>query len=126
MPLKPQRFDYGLCHRLPTFPTLGTVSIRMTTHTPSIAVLLYERRGTVERIAALRAEEVSRVPLSTAGDDNLALDWGFAGLATWAEEFVEVEVAVEAEGSVAVSGLLLERFLGTHVFGNCKGRAGMA
>lgn len=50
------------------------------------------------------------MPLGAAGDDDFAFDGRFAGFAARGEEFVEVEVAVEAECWVAVF-----EFLGAEV-----------
>lgn len=116
MPLKPQGLHHRLRHGLPALPTLGTIPIRMTPHTPRVPVLLHERRAAVEGIPALRAEEVADVPFGAAGDDDFALDGRFAALAARAEELVEVEVAVEAERGVAVGDFELQRFVCIHVF----------
>jgi hypothetical protein len=88
----------------------------MTSHTPRIPILLHKRRAAIEGIPTLCAKEVTDVPFSTAGDDNLALDRRFAALAARAEEFVEVEVAVEAERCVAVGDFELQCFVWAHVF----------
>lgn len=96
MPIRPQRLNNRLRNRLPALPTLRTIPIRMTPHTPRIAIFLDKRRTTIERIAALGAEEVARVPFRAACDDDFALDGSFAALAAGAEVFVEIEVAVEA------------------------------
>lgn len=90
MPLRPQRLHHRLHNRLPTPPALRAVSIRMTTHAPRIPVLLHKWHLRRERVAALRAEEVTRVPLRSAGEDHLALDGRFAGFAARAEELVVV------------------------------------
>jgi hypothetical protein len=89
----------------------------MTTHTPSITILLHKRRRTIERISALRAEEVSHVPLRATRDNHLAFNRCFATLAARAEELVEVEVAVKSQRFVAVCHLELEGLICTHIVG---------
>ena len=74
----------------------------MAAHTPRIALFLHKRRLRVKGIPALRAEEVARVPFSSAGNDDFAFEGGFAGLAAGGKEFVVVEVAEEAEAGVSV------------------------
>lgn len=115
MPVPPQRLQHRLRDRLPAAPTLAAVPIRVTTHAPRVAVLLHERRAGIERIAALRAEEVARMPLRAARDDDLALDGRLTGLAARGEELVEVEMAVEAERGVAVVEFLLQELVLGHV-----------
>jgi hypothetical protein len=86
----------------------------MAPYTPRIPLLLDKRRAAVKRVAALRAEEVTNVPLRTARDDDLSLDGCLAALAARREQLVEVEVAVEAQGLVmpVFSLELLHRFVG--------------
>lgn len=105
MPLTPQRFHHCIRNRLATALALGTVAIRMAIDTPGIPIFFHKRGVGIERIAALRAEEVAGVPLGAAGDYDLALDGGLARFAARGEALVEVEVAVEARGGVcAVAG----------------------
>ena len=104
MPLGAQRLHHRIRNRLPTPLALGAVPIGMAIDAPRVPVLFDERGGGIERITALGAEEVAGVPLGAAGDDDLALDGGFAGFAAGGEALVEVEVAVEARrwvGAVA-------------------------
>lgn len=95
MPIPPKRLQHRLRHRLPAAPTLATIPMGMTPHTPRIPLLLHKRRLRIKRIAALRAEEMPRVPLRPASDDDLALDRRLAALAPRAEQLVEIQVAVE-------------------------------
>lgn len=113
MPLAPQRLHNNIRHRLPTLPTLGTIPIRMTVAAPRVPILFNKRRARVERIAALRAEEVPSVPFCAARYDDFAFDGRFAGFAARAEHLVEVEGAVEAERGLAVGVLgCVELFCG--------------
>lgn len=68
----------------------------MAIHTPRIPILLYKRRGRIERVTALGTEEVPGVPFCTTRNNDLALNGRLAALAARREELVEVEVAVEA------------------------------
>ncbi len=74
----------------------------MTPHTPRVPILLDKRRLRIKRVSTLRAEEVPNVPGGAAGDDDFRLDGSLARFASRGEEFVEVEVAVEAGGRVGV------------------------
>lgn len=56
----------------------------------------------ITHIAALRAEKVADMPLSTTSDNNLSLDGRLAALAPGTEEFMEIQVAVEPQRVVAV------------------------
>lgn len=96
MPLAPQRLDNNIRHGLATLPALGAVAVRVAVAAPSVAVLFDKRRAGVKGVAALRAEEVARVPLGAARHDDLAFDRRLAGFTAWAEHFVEVQRAVEA------------------------------
>lgn len=95
MPLRAQRLHHRIRNRLTTALALGTEPIRMAIDTPRIPLLLDKRHIRIERITALRAEKVARVPLGATGDDYLALNRGSAALAPWAKALVEVQVAVE-------------------------------
>jgi len=110
VPLTPQRLEHHIRHGLPATPALGRVAIRVTADTPSIPFLFDKRRRRIERVSALRAEEMAHVPLGAARDHHLALDGRLAALAARAEELVEVEVAEEAQRFVAVGF-----FQGVHV-----------
>jgi hypothetical protein len=70
--------------------------MRVAIDTPSISILLHKRSARVEWIAALRAEEVSSVPLSTARHNHLTFNRCLARLASRREHLVEVEMAEEA------------------------------
>lgn len=124
MPLTPQRLDNNIRHRLPALPALRAVPVRVAIAAPRIPILLHERRAGIERIAALSAKEVSGVPLRAARDDDFTLDRRLARFAAGAEEFVEVEGAVEAEGGIAVGLFGVVEFFDGQVFGNQAGLAG--
>lgn len=100
MPLRPQRLNHRIRNRLPTLLTLGTIPMRMTIHTPRIPILFHKRRARIKRIATLRAEKVSCMPLGAARDNDFAFNGRLARFAPRREEFVEVEVAEEALGFV--------------------------
>ena len=72
----------------------------MAGHAVGVPGLLDERGVALEGVAAFGAEEVADVVFAAGGEDDFAFDGGFAGAAAWAEEFVEVEVAVESQGVV--------------------------
>lgn len=74
----------------------------MAIATPRISILLDERRASIERVAALRTEEVSSVPFGATSNNHFALDGCLARFAARAEHFVEVESAVEAHRGHAV------------------------
>lgn len=124
MPLTPQRLDNNIRHRLPALPALRAVPVRVAIAAPRIPILLHKRRAGIERIAALSAEEVSGVPLRAARDDDFTLDRRLARFAAGAEEFVEVEGAVEAEGGLAVAFFGVVQFFDCQVFGDHAGLAG--
>lgn len=48
-------------------------------------------------ITTFGAEEVTSMPFGSASHDHFALDGRLAALASWAEEFVEVQMAVESD-----------------------------
>lgn len=96
MPLPPQRPNHHLRNRLPTLPTLGTIPMGMTAHTPRIIILLDKRGGSIKGVAAGSAEEMALVVGVAASDDDAGFDGGAAGFAAGGEELVVVEVAVEA------------------------------
>lgn len=102
MPLCSKCFDNGVSHRLAALLALSRVAVRVAAHTPSIAVFFHKRSGRVERIAALCAEEMPRMPLSPACHNHLALNRRLAAFASWAEELVVVEMAIEAHSLVTV------------------------
>jgi hypothetical protein len=84
----------------------------VTPDTPRIPLLLDKWRRRIKRITALRAKEVTHMPLSATSNNDLALNGRLAALAPRREEFVEVEMAVEAHALVhAVLG-----FEALHVF----------
>lgn len=78
MPLRSKRLDDRVRDRLPTFLTLGAVSMRMAIHAPRVPILLHERSRGIERVTTLSAEEVSGMPLGAASYDDLALNGCFA------------------------------------------------
>lgn len=47
-------------------------------------------------ITTLRTEEVTNMPLCTAGHHHFAFDWGLAALTPGAKEFVEIQMAIES------------------------------
>ena len=87
----------------------------MTRHTISIPALLDKGSMAFERVAAFRAEEVAHVVFAARGEDDFAFDGGLAGAAAGGEEFVEVEVAVEAEGVVGAVESVVFQALETFV-----------
>jgi hypothetical protein len=111
VPLAIQRLHHHVRDGLPTPPAFGAVPVRVAIDTPRVPVLLHKRRLRIERVAALRAEEVADVPLGAARDNDLALDGRLARLAARREELVVVQVAVEAHALVAVGRLQPRRVL---------------
>lgn len=109
MPLLSQRLDHHLRDRLATTGALAAEAATMTADAPGKAVLLDKRRGFIERIAALGAEEMADVPLAATGQNDLAFNRGLARATARAEFLMEVQVAVEAHAVVAVG---LFRMLG--------------
>ena len=87
----------------------------MTRYTIRVPALLDERGVAFERVAAFRAEEVAHVVFAARGEDDFAFDGRLAGAAARAEEFVEVEVAVEAEGVVGAVESIVFQALETFV-----------
>jgi hypothetical protein len=96
VPLGPERFDYGIGNGLAAPLALCAVAVRVAADAPRVAVLFDKRRRGVERVAALRAEKVARVPLGAARDNDFALDGRLARLTARGEELVEVERAEKA------------------------------
>ena len=90
MPLAPQRFHHHIRHWLPALAAFRTVTISVAVATPRISILLDERRASIERIATLRTEEVTNVPLSAARNDDFTFDGCLARLAAWREQFVKI------------------------------------
>jgi hypothetical protein len=84
----------------------------MAPNTPRIPIFLDKRRRTIKRIATLGAEKVSSMPLGTTRDDDFAFDGRLARFTAGREEFVKVEVAVEARRLVHAIFL----FEAEHVF----------
>lgn len=97
MPIRAQSLHHYIRHRLLALPAFGAVSVRVTAHAPRIPVLLDKRCRAIERISTLRTEEVASMPFGTASHDHFTLDWRLAAFASWAEQLVEVEMAVETE-----------------------------
>jgi hypothetical protein len=58
-------------------------------------VLLGHPAGTY--ISTLGAKEMSGMPLSTASNNDLTFDRRLAALASWTEELVEIQVAIEPQ-----------------------------
>lgn len=112
MPLGTQGLDDRISDRLATALALGRVAVRMAIDTPCVPVLLDERRARIERVAALRAEEMSRVPLGAARYNDLPFDGRLARLAARREALVEIQMAVEPRTLVRTVLLLeLRHFL---------------
>jgi len=124
MPLAAQRLDDHIRHRLPTLPTLGTVAVRVAVAAPRVPILLYERRARIERVAALRAEEMAGVPLGAACHDDFALDGSLAGLAARTKHLMEIQGAVEAQCRLAIRFLRLVELVNSNVFWHNSGFAG--
>ncbi len=115
MPLLPQRHHTPINNRLLATFALPTEAPSMTPHTPRIPIFLHKRRLRIERIAALSAEEMAHVPGSPARDDDFCLDRRLTAAAARGVQFVEIQMAVEAQGGIAIvqrrlAGLFL--FLG--------------
>lgn len=102
MPLRTQCLDYRIRDWLPALLALGAVSVCVAINTPSVPVLFYKRGGAIKWVTALRAEEMANVPLSTASHYNLTLYRCFARFTARREELMEVQVAIEPHGFVAV------------------------
>lgn len=117
MPLRSKGFDNRIRNRFPAALALCTVPMRMTIDTPCVPVFLDKRRRAVKRITALSAEKVAGVPLCTTCYNDLAFNGRFAALASWREELVEVEVAVEPRRFISAIIVLQT----SHVFG-CRVR----
>ena len=100
MPLRTKRLNNRIRDRLPTLLAFRAIPMSMTVYTPSIPILLHKRRCGIEWVTALRAEKVSGVPFSATGHNDLTFNWRFAGLATWREHLVKVEMAEEALGLI--------------------------
>lgn len=112
MPLRPERLNHRIRHRLPTPLTLGTEPIGMTINTPRIPILLHKRGIMRKRIATLRTKEVTRVPLRTTRDNDLSLNRRRATLTPGTETLVEIQMAVEPRRLVGSIPLLqLRHFL---------------
>jgi hypothetical protein len=124
MPLAPQRLHNHIRHWLPALAALGTVPISVAIATPRIAILLDERRASIERIAALRTEEMAGVPFGSTSNDDFTFDWCLARLAARAEHFVEVERAVEAHRGLAIGDFRFVEFLIRDVVWDVAGVAG--
>jgi len=97
VPLCAERLHDRIDDRLPALLALRTEAIRMTPNAPRVPLLLDKRRGGIKRITALRAEEVTNMPLGAARHDHLAFDRGLAALAARGKQLVEVKVAVEPQ-----------------------------
>jgi hypothetical protein len=95
MPLCPKSLDNRIRDWLSTFLALCAITMCMAIDTPSITVLLHEWSARVKRITALRAEEVSRMPLSTTCHNDLTFNGCLARLAAGREHLVEVEMTEE-------------------------------
>ena len=75
----------------------------MAAHAVRVPVLLHKGRVGIEWLAALGAEKVPHVPVMAGGHDCLTLDGRLAATTAGAEEFVKVEMAVEAKvGTIAI------------------------
>ncbi len=62
-------------------------------------------------ISTLRAKEMSNVPFTSTSHHHLALDGRLAASASWAEELVEIEMAVKPQSFVTVFHLATALFL---------------
>jgi hypothetical protein len=100
MPLRSQRLDNRIRHRLLAFLALGTIPVRMTVDTPRIPIFFDKRRAGVKWITTLRTEEVPGMPFCTARYDDFTLDGRLARLATWREHLMKVEMAEETLGFI--------------------------
>lgn len=77
-------------------------SLRLAVNTPRVPVLFDMRHAVLERVATLGTEEVPVMPMRSKSYNVLPEDGGFAVLTAWSEEFVPVEMAVEAEAFISV------------------------
>lgn len=107
MPLRAQRLNDCVRDRLATALALRAVSIDVAVDAPRIPIFLHKGRATVERITALRTEEMTRMPLRTTRHHDLPLNGRLATLTPRAEALMEVQMAVESR-TLIDSVLLLE------------------
>ena len=70
--------------------------MRVTIDTPRITVFFHKWGTAVERIATLRTEEVTNVPLCAARYNDFAFDRRLTRLTARGEELVKIKVAEEA------------------------------
>ena len=96
MPITSKSFDNDIRDRLLTFPTFRAVPVGMTAYTPCVPILLNKGHARVEWIAALRTEEVARMPFSSASYNHLPFNGSLARLASGTEQLMEVKVAVKS------------------------------
>ncbi|KAK5634733.1 hypothetical protein RRF57_010446 [Xylaria bambusicola] len=116
MPLGAEGLDILSNDSFLATPALGRASLgalSLAGDAPRVAVLLDVRHALLERVAALGAEEVAKVPVLTEGDDVVTENGRLAVLALRRKVLVPVEVAEEPHALVAVlghglPGLLLE------------------
>lgn len=113
MPLPAERLDHHADHGEPARHALGGAPLGtfgLALDAPGVPVLLDMARALLERVAALRAEEVAKVPVLSQGDGVRAENRGLAVFALGGVEFVPVEVAEVAVAGVAVfcHGLALD------------------
>ncbi len=94
-------------------PALG--ALRLAGHAPRIAVLFDMRHALLERVAALGAEEVPKVPVGAQRHHVLAHDGRLAVLAARGVQLVPVEVAEEAHPFVAVLAHRLAGLVGKNL-----------
>lgn len=95
MPLRAQRLNDRVRDGLATALALRAVSIGVAVDTPRISVLFHKRCARVERITALRTEEMPRVPLRTTRHHNLPLNRGLATLTPRAKALMEVQMTIK-------------------------------
>jgi hypothetical protein len=83
--------------------------LRLAGNAPRVSVLLNVRHATLERVAALGAEEVPVVPVFAKRHDMLAEDRCLTVPAARREEFVPIQMTVEPQPLVTVLGHRLAR-----------------
>lgn len=105
VPLASQRLDILADDRCLAHLALGRTAFRplcLAIDTPCVAVLLNVCHAMLKRVAALGAEEMPVMPMRSKRHNMLSKDGSRAVLAAWSEEFVPVEMAIEAESFVSV------------------------
>ena len=115
VPLAAQRADVLADDGLLALAALGRPplgALGLARHAPGVTVLLDVGHAALKGVAALGAEEVTKVPVGAQSDNVLAHDWRLAMLATGRKELVPIQVTVETKSLVTVLGHRLPGLLG--------------